>query len=40
MSEVKLSKNESIKTASNYLRGTIADGLADESTEFVSKDDE
>ena len=40
MSEVKLSKNESIKTASNYLRGTIADGLADQSTGSVSKDDE
>ncbi|HAE17594.1 MAG TPA: NADPH-dependent assimilatory sulfite reductase hemoprotein subunit, partial [Verrucomicrobiales bacterium] len=40
MSEVKLSKNESIKVASNYLRGTIAEGLANKSTEFVSKDDE
>ena len=40
MSEVKLSKNESIKIVSNYLRGTIAEGLANKSTEFVSKDDE
>ena len=29
MSEKKLSANEGIKTRSNYLRGTIAEGLAD-----------
>ncbi len=40
MSDVKLSKNEYIKIDSNYLRGTIAEGLADESTGSVSKDDE
>jgi len=38
--EIKLSKNEGIKTESRYLRGTIAEGLADESTGAVSKDDE
>ena len=38
--EKKLSKNEGIKTASNYLRGTIAEGLADTSCGDVSKDDE
>ena len=37
ISEVKLSKYEFIKTASNYLRGAIADGLADESTGSVSR---
>jgi sulfite reductase (NADPH) hemoprotein beta-component len=40
MSDVKLSKNEYIKADSNHLRGTIAEGLADESTGSVSKDDE
>ena len=38
--EKKLSKNEGIKIESDYLRGTIAEGLADESTGDVSKDDE
>ncbi len=40
MSDVKLSKNEYIKIDSNYLRGTIAEGLADESTGSISKNDE
>ncbi|MGC6565494.1 MAG: NADPH-dependent assimilatory sulfite reductase hemoprotein subunit [Akkermansiaceae bacterium] len=40
MSDIKLSKNEYIKTDSNYLRGTIAEGLADESTGAVSANDE
>lgn len=40
MSEVKLSNDESSRTASNYLRGTIADGLADEYTGSVSREDE
>lgn len=40
MSEVKLSNDESTKTASNYFRGTIADGLADEYTGSVSREDE
>jgi sulfite reductase (NADPH) hemoprotein beta-component len=40
MSEIKLSKNESIKTDSNYLRGTIAEGLTDTTTGGVSADDE
>ncbi|MDG2122467.1 MAG: NADPH-dependent assimilatory sulfite reductase hemoprotein subunit [Verrucomicrobiales bacterium] len=35
-----LSKNESIKVASNYLRGTILEGLADESTGSISADDQ
>jgi len=34
-----LSKNESLKVASHYLRGTILDGLADRSTGALSKDD-
>jgi sulfite reductase (NADPH) hemoprotein beta-component len=33
------SKNEGIKAASNYLRGTILEGLADTSTGAVSEDD-
>ena len=40
MSEIKLSKNEYIKTDSNYLRGTIAEGLADTATGSVSANDE
>jgi len=40
MTDIKLSKNEYIKIKSNYLRGTIAEGLADESTGSISKDDE
>ncbi len=35
----KRSKNESIKEASRYLRGTIAEGLADVSTGAISEDD-
>jgi len=35
----KLHKNESIKTASNYLRGTLAESLADPLTGDVSADD-
>jgi len=40
MSESKLSANEGIKTRSNYLRGTIAEGLADLSTGALSEDDQ
>jgi len=40
MSDTKLSKNESIKIESDYLRGTIMEGLADESSGAVSKTDE
>ncbi|MFZ9936032.1 MAG: NADPH-dependent assimilatory sulfite reductase hemoprotein subunit [Luteolibacter sp.] len=36
----KLSANEGIKIASNYLRGTIAEGLADVSTGSLSADDQ
>jgi sulfite reductase (NADPH) hemoprotein beta-component len=40
MSEEKpLAANESIKTRSNYLRGTIAAGLADTSTGAIPEDD-
>jgi sulfite reductase (NADPH) hemoprotein beta-component len=40
MSEEKpLAANESIKIRSNYLRGTIAAGLADTSTGAISEDD-
>jgi sulfite reductase (NADPH) hemoprotein beta-component len=35
----QLSKNEGLKEASNYLRGTILEGLADASTGAVSEDD-
>ncbi len=35
----ELSKNEGIKDASNYLRGTILEGLADPSTGAISEDD-
>ena len=38
--EKKLSANEYIKTRSNYLRGTIAEGLADASTGSMSEDDQ
>ncbi len=38
--EKKLSANEGIKTRSNYLRGTIAEGLADLSTGSLSDDDQ
>lgn len=40
MSEKKLSANEGIKTRSNYLRGTIAEGLADLSSGSLSEDDQ
>ncbi|MCW1914100.1 NADPH-dependent assimilatory sulfite reductase hemoprotein subunit [Luteolibacter sp. GHJ8] len=40
MSEKKLSANEGIKTRSNYLRGTIQEGLADLSTGSLSEDDQ
>jgi len=40
MSEKKLSANEYIKIDSNYLRGTIAEGLADQSTGAISEDDQ
>jgi len=36
----KPSKNEGIKESSSYLRGTIAEGLADESTGGISADDQ
>jgi sulfite reductase (NADPH) hemoprotein beta-component len=38
--EKKLSANEYIKTRSNYLRGTIAEGLADVTTGSMSEDDQ
>ena len=40
MSDKELSANEGIKTRSNYLRGTIAEGLADLSTGSLSEDDQ
>ncbi|MCH7228029.1 NADPH-dependent assimilatory sulfite reductase hemoprotein subunit [Haloferula sp. A504] len=40
MSDEKLSANEGIKTRSNYLRGTIAEGLRDLSTGSLSEDDQ
>ena len=40
MSDKKLSANEYIKTRSNYLRGTIAEGLADLSTGSMCEDDQ
>lgn len=40
MSEQKLSANEYIKIDSNYLRGTIAEGLADLSTGSMGEDDQ
>lgn len=40
MSDKKLAANEGIKTRSNYLRGTIAEGLADLSTGSLSEDDQ
>lgn len=36
----KLHKNEGIKEASNYLRGTILEGLADSSTGSIASDDQ
>ena len=38
--EVKPSANEGIKERSNYLRGTIAEGLQDLSTGGISADDQ
>ncbi len=40
MSEKKLAANEGIKVRSNYLRGTIEEGLADLSTGSMSEDDQ
>jgi len=40
MSEKKLAANEGIKIRSNYLRGTIAEGLQDLSTGSLSEDDQ
>jgi sulfite reductase (NADPH) hemoprotein beta-component len=40
MSDKKLSANEYIKIESNYLRGTIAEGLADLSTGSMVEDDQ
>ncbi|MBK1882983.1 NADPH-dependent assimilatory sulfite reductase hemoprotein subunit [Luteolibacter pohnpeiensis] len=40
MSEKKLAANEGIKIRSNYLRGTITEGLADLSTGSMSEDDQ
>lgn len=40
MSETKLAANEGIKTRSNYLRGTIAEGLATSATGSMSEDDQ
>ena len=37
--EPKLAKNETIKADSNFLRGTIADGLLDDSTGALAADD-
>ncbi|MFY8051359.1 MAG: sulfite reductase, partial [Armatimonadaceae bacterium] len=39
MSEKKLSANEGIKTRSNFLRGTITDGLQNEITGALAADD-
>src|SRR3954451_16291431 len=36
----ELSRNEHIKDASNYLRGTLAEGLADEITGAIVEDDQ
>ncbi len=38
--ELELSANEGIKTKSNYLRGTIAEGLLDNVTGAISEDDQ
>lgn len=40
MTEQKLAPNETIKIHSNYLRGTIKEGLADLSTGAMSEDDQ
>ena len=37
--ELKLAKNEHIKDESNFLRGTISEGLLDDSTGALAKDD-
>src|SRR5258707_15611950 len=36
----ELSRNEHIKDASNYLRGTLAEGLAEEITGAIVEDDQ
>ena len=36
----KLSRNEYIKDASRYLRGTLAEGLRDETTGSIVEDDQ
>ena len=36
----ELSRNERIKEASGYLRGTLADGLTDISTGAITEDDQ
>ena len=36
----KLSRNEHIKAASRFLRGTLAEGLLDEATGAISEDDQ
>ena len=38
-SQVKLSKNEGIKNESNFLRGTIQESLADETTGSIPASD-
>ncbi len=40
MADKKLAANEGIKTRSNYLRGTIKEGLADTSTGSMCEDDQ
>ncbi len=40
MSDDELSRNEHIKDASNYLRGTLQEGLADEITGAIVEDDQ
>ena len=40
MTTVGKSANEGIKDASQYLRGTILDGLANSATGSLSKDDQ
>ncbi len=36
----ELSRNEYIKEASDYLRGTLADGLTEETTGAIVEDDQ
>ncbi len=40
MTEKKLAANEGIKTRSNYLRGTISEGLANSATGAMTEDDQ